>query len=118
MSTKQKYKTLANAVFVLHIVVIAMLLGGGFLAALLGGWYKQWNVIFVSTVIFSQILFLGCPLTTLEMAFRRKGDSSIEYGGSLTRWLFKRVFKHDLPPIIVALILGLILVGNIIYYVA
>jgi hypothetical protein len=65
-------------------------------------WYEQIQLVVVSTTITSQILFLGCPLSTLEWKLRQD-----ENFGSLTSYLLERA-GIDLNATVVSVSLLLI----------
>lgn len=108
------YRTLANLVFALHIVVIVYLLGStilvstGFLADHPS--YQKAHFLFVGTVIGSQIIFGGCPLVALESALRHQYDPSIQPGGSFTVALIRHLVGVSVPIMVVTITTYLIFV--------
>lgn len=111
----KKYKVLANFMFAFHIFWIILLIGGMTLSVMFN-WYKPIHLIVLSSTIIAQILFLGCPVVTLEQALRRKYNPALVYTGSFTAFLLRKIFKRQIPAYVVALLLVVVLGGNILYF--
>lgn len=101
------YVVLANAVFVLHLLVIGYLLGGSaFVLTKYASDYpfiRSLHLLFVGITVISQIVFLGCPLVELEAYFRRKYNPDYSYHGSFTVYLIEKMSGVTVPVEIVTL---------------
>jgi len=97
-------ETLGKTIFAFHMLWVVILIGGG-VVSIAVGWYRPIHFAVVGVTVVSQLLFLGCPLTTLEVALRNYGGKSIEgfKGGFLIHYLDKR---FGLRPSVVALTVG------------
>ncbi len=108
MDKKLLYKRLADAVAIFHWILIAYLISGLFFQIAFP-WYAKIHLIIVATVGISQLLWLGCPLVTLENALRAKYDPSAKYYGSFTYNAFKKI-GITLPPIVISLQMIILLI--------
>jgi hypothetical protein len=96
------YKLLADGVFAFHMFWIACLLLGWLVS-------KRMHIWAVVTTITAQILFLGCPLTALEMSLRRKYDPyNHQYTGSFMCHLLHKWFSIQVPSWAITACLGII----------
>ena len=100
------YRLLADAVLMLHLAVVAFVLGGLLLvlAGKLRGWrwvqgwgFRLAHLAAIAVVVAQAWLGLVCPLTTLEMWLRAQTGASVYGGGFIEHWL-QRLLYHDLPP--------------------
>jgi hypothetical protein len=116
------YEVLANIVFVIHILVVVYMLSGVVLGAM--GFmskhptYQQVNLLVIGGIIFSQILFGGCPLVLLETSLRHQYDPSIHPTGSFTVALIKSATGASVPVMMVTIctyLIGITLLAGCVY---
>ncbi len=106
------YRRLAIIVSWLHWVWIVLLIGGMALQFVLP-WYTPIEMVVIFVTITSQILFLGCPMVTLENALHRKYDPSKTDTGSLVCRYLKKWFGLDIPPVVIFTLLIVLLAISI-----
>lgn len=101
------YRKLSIFVFWFHMFWIALMLGGIGMAAA-WDWYKPIHKVVMIATIGSQILWLGCPLTTLEMIFKKKADPrATNYKGSFTAFLLRKIFGIEISQYAVLITLAI-----------
>ncbi|MCY7304891.1 MAG: DUF2784 domain-containing protein [Rhodoferax sp.] len=99
------YRLLADAVLLLHLGVVVFVVAG-LLLVLAGNWCG-WNWVnrlwfrllhlAAIAVVAAQAWFgVICPLTTLEMWLRHKGDSLTYQGGFVEHWM-QRLLYYEAP---------------------
>lgn len=117
------WKFLADLVFVSHMVLVLILLGGSF--AILSGLYLQYphlmriHGIITAATLISQIIFLGCPLVTLESALRNKYRSKPStYYGSFVVYFLMKLTGVKVPVILVTTGMYMIVVIAVIGYLS
>jgi hypothetical protein len=107
-SSPTPYLALANAVLVLHVAIVAFVIGG-LLLIVLGnrrphawGWVNAWwfrlaHLGAIGIVVAEAWFGITCPLTTLEAWLRVQAGAPV-YGGSgfIEHWL-QRLLYHDAP---------------------
>lgn len=106
------YKWLANVTFGFHLLWILVLLGGLGLQYILP-WYEKFHLAAVMTTIVSQVLWLGCPLTTLECALRRKYDKETSYYGSFIAYFLNKYFGINISSKVVIAQLAIVAIISI-----
>lgn len=103
------YRLLADAVLVLHLLLIIFGLLGGLLY-----FWRKWLLVFhvPLAVWISLIEFFGwvCPLTPLENALRRAGGEAGYDGSFIEHYLFALIYPVDLTRNL-QLLLGVIALG-------
>lgn len=97
---------LADAVFVLHVLV-ALAITGGLAAVWLGRalgwrwvrilWLRAAHLGLMAVVALEAVLGLACPLTGLEDALRRAAGTPGRYTTAWLEFWARRVFYWDLP---------------------
>jgi len=108
------YRLLANATFWFHMLWVAILLAGLPLSAFYP-WYRPIHGIVVLTTVASQIIWLGCPLTMIECAFRAKYDPSTSFTGSFVTYYLKKWFNVTVPAKVVVIQLLVMLALSIVF---
>lgn len=98
--------TLADAVLIAHVGIVAFVVLG-LVAIALGGWRRwrwvralRWRALHVLLMLFIAVqAWLGalCPLTIWEQALRRHAGQA-SYGGSFIEYWLARLIYFDLPP--------------------
>ena len=96
---------LADLVLALHLGVVAFVVGG-LVAIVLGGlrgwpWsadprFRLAHAAAIGFVVAEAWIGLACPLTTLEMALRRRAGGTAYAGGFVEHWL-QRLLYWDAP---------------------
>ena len=113
------WRLLADAVLLLHLGVVAFVVGGLLLIVVgnLRGWawVNRWwlrlaHLGAIGVVVAEAWLGIVCPLTTLEMALRARAGEATYAGGFVEHWL-QRALYHDLPG-------GVFLVGYTLFALA
>jgi hypothetical protein len=100
------YQLLADLVLSLHVAVVLFVVGG--LVLILVGnwrgwrWVNSWwlrvaHLAAIGVVVAEAWLGYVCPLTTLEMALRRKARAATYEGSFLEHWL-QNLLYYDAPP--------------------
>lgn len=98
LMSKLSHKIIADVLLVIHLVWIAILLGGTFYIFFNNGYIKYHLIIVSGTLLFN--LFLGgCPLTWWEEKYRKMWDPRTFYhpNSFLTTYIH-RVFRRDITP--------------------
>ena len=99
------YRAFADAVLVLHVLVVVFVVGG--LVAVLAGnklgwrwvnrvWFRRAHVAAIAFVVVQSWLGQVCPLTTLESWLRVQGGSSGYEKSFIEHWL-QAVLFHEAP---------------------
>lgn len=99
------YAPLADLVLALHVGVVLFVVGG--LAAIVVGNLRGWrwvndlrlrlaHLAAIGFVVAEAWFGLTCPLTTLEMALRRRAGGESYAGGFVEHWL-QRLLYFDAP---------------------
>ena len=97
----QPYLLLADAVLVIHLGVVAFVVGG--LAAILignlrdwgwvnGWWFRAAHLAAIAVVAAEAWLGLACPLTTLEAWLRDQGGAPIHAESFVGYWVQRLLF--------------------------
>lgn len=97
---------LADAILVLHVGIVAFVVGGEVLF-LLGGW-RHWRWVRGFRLRLAHLLLMAfiaaqawwgalCPLTVWEQALRRHAGQAT-YGGSFVEHWLSRLIFFDAPP--------------------
>jgi hypothetical protein len=87
----------ADALVAVHLVFVAFLLAGGFLA-----W--QWPVaapLHIMALIVSAVIYLGgldCPLTNAEKLLRTRADEVPYPDGFIAHYLVRPVYAKGMTP--------------------
>ena len=113
--TSKRYRFLADAVSGFHYFWIVLLLSGVILQ-LVFPWYGPINAVILAITIVSQIVWLGCPLVTLENAFRKKYDPYACFSGSFVCNRLKKWFGVEPRPWMIIATLAAISVLTIFFY--
>ncbi|MEO6624257.1 MAG: DUF2784 domain-containing protein [Burkholderiaceae bacterium] len=99
------YRALADGVLMVHLGIVVFVVGG--LPLVVVGNWLRWNRVnelwfrllhlAAIAVVAAQAWFgLICPLTTLEMWLRHKGQSSTYQGSFVEHWL-QRLLYYEAP---------------------
>jgi len=104
----------ADAVVAVHLLFVAFLLVGGFLA----WWWPGAALIHVLALVVSAGIYLGgrdCPLTNLEKDLRTRGGEAVYPDGFIAHYLVTPVFAGGMTAALgyslVALVAGATLVA-------
>ncbi len=97
----QFYESLADAVLILHTLIVAFIVIG-LLLILIGGvrkwtwivnpWFRIAHLVGIGTVVLQAWLGVLCPLTTLEMWLRQQAGGLIYRESFIQYWLQKILF--------------------------
>ena len=97
---------LADLVLILHVAVVAFVVGG-LLLVIIGNlrgwgwvntfWFRLAHLGAIAFVVAETWLGITCPLTTLEMWLRLRGGAEVYGGGFVEHWL-QRLLYYDAPP--------------------
>lgn len=100
------YRALADAVLVLHLGVVAFVVGG-LVLILLGRWrgwawvhgraFRLVHLAAIGLVVVQSWLGAACPLTTLESWLRVQAGAAGYGGGFIEHWVTRLLF-WDAPP--------------------
>ena len=101
MSDFSIYQFLANAVLLLHVVIVFGVIIG--LALILVGnvfrwrwvnalWFRLLHLATIAIVVAEAWVGVTCPLTTFEMYLRSKAESPTYAGGFMEHWLRSILF--------------------------
>lgn len=105
------YQTLANAVLVLHLGIVAFILGGLLLTLLGAALHWEWvrNYYFralhlgaIAYVAMESWLAIACPLTTLELWLRAQAGQTAYDGDFIAHWLRQLMFFEAPPWVFIA----------------
>ena len=106
MNDPQTWRLLADAVLVLHLGVVAFVVGG-LVAVLVGNWrHWRWvnalafrlaHLVAIGVVVVQAWLGSVCPLTTLESWLRRQAGEAGYTTGFIETWV-QRVLYYEAPP--------------------
>lgn len=100
------YLALANAVLVLHVMIVLFIIGGLILTLVGGALRWRWvrNLVFrvlhlaaIGYVALEAWLGIVCPLTTLELWLRTRAGQTVYDGDFIAFWLRKLLF-FEAPP--------------------
>jgi len=72
------YKLIADFLMIVHILWLALLVGGT-VFIFLNRWYIPYHLTLIGGTAFLNLLFRGCPLTWLEEKYRKAWDPSTFY---------------------------------------
>lgn len=106
MNDDRLWLALADTVLVLHVALVAFVVGGLLLvvAGNLRGWrwvnhagFRVAHLAAIVIVAAEAWLGVACPLTTLEMALRARAGARPYGGGFIEHWL-QRLLYWDAPP--------------------
>jgi hypothetical protein len=100
------YRLLADTVLVLHVAMVAFVVGG--LALIVAGNYLHWrwvnapgfrilHLVAIAFVAAQAWMGAACPLTTLEMSLRARAHAATYDGGFIEYWL-QRLLYYEAPP--------------------
>lgn len=109
------YKTLANALLIVHLLFIIFVVLGGLLLL----WDKRWAYVHLPAMIWgATIEFTGgiCPLTPLENKFRVAGGLAGYKEGFIEHYLVPLIYPPGLTPNIQLMLAILVLGINLIVY--
>jgi hypothetical protein len=105
------YQIMANAILILHTVIVLFVIGG-LLATLIGGllhWTWTRNLPFraahlgaILFVVFESWAGIVCPLTTLEQWLRVQAGQAAYEGDFIAYWLTKLLFFTGPPWVFIA----------------
>ena len=97
----QFYESLADAVLILHTLIVAFIVIG-LLLILIGGvrkwtwivnpWFRVVHLVAIGTVVLQSWFGVLCPLTTLETWLRQQAGSLIYKESFIQYWLQKILF--------------------------
>lgn len=99
------YQLLADTVLVLHVALVAFVMGGLLLviAGNLAGWhwvkafwFRVAHVAAIGVVVAQAWLGIVCPLTSLEAWLRTQAGQGAYSGGFIEHWL-QRLLYYDAP---------------------
>ena len=99
------YRFLADVVLVLHVAVVAFVVGG--LVVIVAGNYLRWrwvnapafrilHLVAIAVVVAQAWLGAACPLTSLEMSLRASAQAT--YGGGFVEYWLQRFLYYEAPP--------------------
>jgi Protein of Unknown function (DUF2784) len=110
------YRSLADLVFVLHVVFIVFVLFGGLLAL---RWRLAPMAHLPAAAWGAAVEFFGwtCPLTPLEDALRRAGGSTGSSVGFIERYLVPLVYPAALDRNLQTVLGAVVLAVNLVVYV-
>lgn len=109
------YRILADFVFWFHWVWISLLLGGTVLSRKYK-WYKRYHVVVMTSTVFSQLIFLGCPLVALENTLRMQYNPEAKFSGSFICHYLKEYFGFQISPEHITLVLvGIVAISALIF---
>ncbi len=100
------YRFLADVVLVLHVAVVAFVVGG--LVVIVAGNYLRWrwvnapafrilHLVAIAVVVAQAWLGAACPLTSLEMSLRASAQAPT-YGGGFVEYWLQRFLYYEAPP--------------------
>jgi len=103
------YEQLADAVFWFHMVWVMYLLVGSWLFMV---WkrFVPYYVVSVVTTVLGQLLWLGCPLVTLENTLRAMADHSYRPIDHFIVHYAKQYFGLEILPLFITMSLVVIFV--------
>ncbi len=101
MDTSTAYLLAADAVLLLHVVIVIFVVAG--LAAVLAGqvlgwswvrnpWFRWAHLLAIGIVVAQSWLGVICPLTTLEMALRARAGDAVYTGSFVAHWLGQMLY--------------------------
>jgi hypothetical protein len=101
----QSYLILADAVLLIHVLVVVFVILG-LLATLVGGamkwlwvtnpWFRLSHLICIGVVVTQAWAGVACPLTRLEMWLRSQAGQQVYSGSFISHWL-SSILYYDLP---------------------
>jgi hypothetical protein len=105
MNSDLPHPLLANTVLVLHLAIVAFVVGG--LVLIVAGnlrgwpwvnrpWFRLLHAAAIATVVAEAWFGLTCPLTTLEMWLRAQAGGPTYSGGFIEHWLHSLLY-YDAP---------------------
>ena len=105
------YQALADAVLILHVGIVAFIVGG--LALVLAGGFLRWawvrNLHFrvlhlaaIAYVVLTTWFGIDCALTTLEQGLRLKAGQPVTGEDFIAHWLGRILFYHAPPWVFTA----------------
>lgn len=105
------YQLLADAVLILHALVVAFVVGG-LVFVVIGNlrnwrwvnalWFRLAHLGAIALVVAEAWLGVACPLTTLEMRLRAKAGATTFSGSFIEHWL-QRLLYYEAPSWVFAL---------------
>lgn len=97
------YDLLADLVLVTHVAFVIFVLTG-LIAIIIGGlakwqwvlnrWFRVAHLLAIGIVVAQAWAGIICPLTTLEMWLREKGDSAVYEGSFIQHWLQQLLYYN------------------------
>jgi hypothetical protein len=101
----QSYLILADAVLLIHVLVVVFVILG-LLTTLVGGamkwrwvtnpWFRLSHLICIGVVVTQAWAGVACPLTRLEMWLRTQAGQQVYSGSFISHWL-SSILYYDLP---------------------
>ncbi|MGK0374122.1 MAG: hypothetical protein ACJA2E_000590 [Arenicella sp.] len=101
----QSYLILADAVLLIHVLVVVFVILG-LLTTLVGGamkwrwvtnpWFRLSHLICIGVVVTQAWAGVACPLTRLEMWLRSQAGQQVYSGSFISHWL-SSILYYDLP---------------------
>lgn len=114
--TTTDYQLLANLVLAFHVLMVVYLIAS--VAASTTGLLsrhpllRRIDLTILLITISSQVIFLGCPLTLIEQALRRRADPDWVFGGSFMVLILQKLTGMQVSEIPrVVTVLGFILMA-------
>lgn len=97
---------LVHAAFVAFVVLGLVLIGLGGVRGwgwVRNPWFRVAHLAAIGVVVVQSWFGVLCPLTTLEMALRRRAGKATYAGGFVAHWI-ERLLYWDAPPWVFALV--------------
>ncbi len=122
MDATTPYQLLADMVLILHVAVVAFVVGGLILvvAGNLRGWrwvnggrFRLAHLVAIAVVVAEVWFGATCPLTSVEMWLRAKAHAATYAGSFIEHWL-QRVLYYEAPSWVFTLgysLFGLVVVA-------
>ena len=109
---QQMYLVIADVVLIIHTLFVLFVILG-LILTIIGGflrwqwihniWFRAIHLTGIIIVVAQAWLGVICPLTTLEMWLRRRGDGNAYEGGFIQHWL-QQLLYYELPLSLFALL--------------
>ncbi len=112
MTPEQGYALAADAMLLLHTLVV-LFVAGGLLALVIGGlrrwrwvrnpWFRYLHLSCIAVVALQAWLGIVCPLTQWEMALRSRAGDAVYSGSFIGYWLEKILYYNAPAWVFIAL---------------